>query len=97
MIYHFIGIKGTGMGALAQFMFDLGYNVQGSDKTEHFFTEDALVEKGIKILPFDANNITEGMNIIQGNAFGDDNVEVIRAKELGLKIYTYQEMIGYFT
>ena len=49
MIYHFIGIKGTGMGALAQFMFDLGYNVQGSDKTEHFFTEDALVEKGIKI------------------------------------------------
>ena len=35
MIYHFIGIKGTGMGALAQFMFDLGYNVQGSDKTEH--------------------------------------------------------------
>ena len=97
MIYHFIGIKGTGMGALAQFMYDLGYNVQGSDKTEHFFTEDALIEKGITILPFDENNITQGMNIVQGNAFGDDNVEVQKAKELGLKIYTYQEMIGYFT
>lgn len=97
MIYHFIGIKGTGMGALAQFMFDLGYNVQGSDKTEHFFTEDALIEKGIKILPFDEKNILEGMIIVQGNAFTDDNIEVAKAKELGLKIYSYQEMLGYFT
>lgn len=97
MIYHFIGIKGTGMGALAQFMYDLGYNVQGSDKTEHFFTEDALIEKGIKVLSFDENNIKENMYIVQGNAFGDENVEVIKAKEMGLKIYTYQEMIGYFT
>ena len=97
MIYHFIGIKGTGMGALAQFMHDLGYNVQGSDKTEHFFTEDALIEKGITILPFDENNIKDGMTIVQGNAFKDDNVEVKKAKELGLKIYSYQEMLGHFT
>ena len=97
MIYHFIGIKGTGMGALAQFMHDLGYNVQGSDKTEHFFTEDALIEKGITILPFDENNIKEGMTIVQGNAFKDDNVEVKKAKELNLKIYSYQEMLGHFT
>lgn len=97
MVYHFIGIKGTGMGALAQFMFDLGYNVQGSDKTEHFFTEDALIEKGITILPFDENNIKEDMIIVQGNAFTDENVEVAKAKEKNLKIYTYQEMLGYFT
>ena len=50
MIYHFIGIKGTGMGALALVMHGLGYSVQGSDKIDHFFTEDILVEKGIKIL-----------------------------------------------
>ena len=58
MIYHFIGIKGTGMGALAQFMHDLGYHVQGSDKTEHFFTEIPLLEKGITILPFDEEKDT---------------------------------------
>lgn len=97
MIYHFIGIKGTGMGALAQFMFGLGYNVQGSDKCDHFFTEDILVEKGIKILPFSEENIIEDMIIVQGNAFTDDNIEVKKAKKLGLKIYSYQEMLGYFT
>ena len=54
-MYHFIGIKGTGMGALAQIMKDLGYEVQGSDKPDHFFTEEPLREKGIRILPFDSN------------------------------------------
>lgn len=97
MIYHFIGIKGTGMGALAQFMFDLGYDVQGSDKTEHFFTEIPLIEKGIKILPFDESNIKENMIIVQGNAFTDENIEVATAKKMGLKIYSYQEMLGHFT
>jgi len=97
MIYHFIGIKGTGMGALAQIMKSLGYEVQGSDKDDHFFTEDALIEAGIKILSFDAENIQENMIIVQGNAFREDNVEVARAKEMDLKIYTYQEMVGRLT
>ena len=97
MIYHFIGIKGTGMSALAQIMKSLGYEVQGSDKEEHFFTEKALLENDIKILNFDANNIKEDMVIVQGNAFRDDNVEVVRAHELDLKIYTYQQMVGKLT
>lgn len=97
MIYHFVGIKGTGMGALAQVLHDLGYEVQGSDKPDHFFTEDALIEKGIKVLPFDADNIKEDMVIVQGNAFKDTHEEVVRANELGLKIYSYQEMVGKLT
>lgn len=97
MIYHFVGIKGTGMSALAQILNDLGYEVQGSDKENHFFTEAALIEKGIKILPFDKNNIKEDMIIVQGNAFKDDHEEIVRANELGLKIYSYQEMVGKLT
>lgn len=97
MIYHFIGIKGTGMSALAQIMKSLGYEVQGSDKPDHFFTEAGLLEKGIKILNFSKDNIKEDMVIVQGNAFKDNHEEVVRAKELGLKIYTYQEMVGRLT
>ena len=37
------------------------------------------------------------MIIIQGNAFNDDFPEVIRAKELGLKILSYQGMIAELT
>ncbi len=97
MKYHFIGIKGTGMSALAQIMKSLGYEVQGSDKDDHFFTEAGLVEAGIKILSFNKDNIEDDMVIVQGNAFRDDHEEVVRANELGLKIYTYQEMVGRLT
>jgi len=53
-MYYFIGIKGTGMAALALIMHDLGYQVLGSDKEEHFFTEDPLVKRKIPIYSFDA-------------------------------------------
>ncbi len=96
-MYHFIGIKGTGMSSLAQIMHSLGYEVQGSDIDEHLFTEKPLVEMGIKILPFNADNITKDMIIVQGNAYTETNPEVARALELNLKIYTYQEMIGRLT
>ena len=97
MIYYFIGIKGSGMSALACVMSDLGYTVMGSDKPDHFFTQDSLDEKGIKIFDFNPDNIKEGMVIVQGNAFNDDFIEVVRAKELNLKIYSYQEMIDKLT
>lgn len=96
-MYHFIGIKGTGMAALAQIMHELGYEVQGSDKPDHFFTEKALIENGITLLNFDANNIKKDMIIVQGNAYKEDHEEVVRAKELGLKIYSYQEMLAKLT
>lgn len=96
-MYHFIGIKGTGMSSLALVMHSLGYEVQGSDRETHLFTEDKLREEGITILPFDENNIHEGMFIIQGNAFHEDHVEVKRAIELGCKIYRYEEMVGKLT
>lgn len=93
MKYHFIGIKGSGMSGLAQIMHGLGNEVQGSDVTHHLFTEDYLVQKGIKILPFDANNIDEQMIVVIGNAFDETNVEVKRAIELGVKRYTYCELL----
>lgn len=93
MKYHFIGIKGSGMSALAQIMYDLGNEVQGSDVTHHLFTEDELVKKGIKILPFDRNNIDEQMIVVIGNAFDESNEEVKRAIELNVKRYNYYDLL----
>lgn len=93
MKYHFIGIKGSGMSALAMIMHDLGNEVQGSDVTHHLFTEDALVQKGIKILPFNSDNIDEFMIVVIGNAFDETNEEVKRTLELGVKHYTYYELL----
>jgi len=92
--YHFIGIKGTGMSALAQILHDSGKKIQGSDVEKHFFTQEILEKKGIKMLPFAADNIEEGQVIIAGNAFSEDHCEIKRARELNLPFYKYHEYLG---
>lgn len=96
-MYYFIGIKGTGMSALASLLHDLGYEVKGSDVERHFFTEKGLIERGIEILTYNEDNITKDMTIIRGNAIKDDHPELIRAEVKGLKIYKYEEMVGKLT
>lgn len=93
-MYYLIGIKGTGMSALACVLHDLGYEVKGSDVERHFFTEKGLTQRGIEILPYNEDNITKDMTIIRGNAIKDDHPEVIRAEVKCLKIYTYSEMVS---
>ena len=93
--YHFVGIKGAGMSSLAQIMHDLGHEVQGSDIEKYVFTEVALKNKGIKILPFSAENIKEGMVVIQGNAFPDTHEEVVRAHDLKLDVIKYHDFLGH--
>lgn len=95
-LYHFVGIKGSGMSALAHILFDMGETVQGSDIEKEFFTEKSLREKGITILPFNQENIKEGMTIIAGNAFNDDHEEIVRAHELGLTVTRYHDFLGNF-
>lgn len=92
--YHFIGIKGTGMSALAQILHDMGESVQGSDVEKYFFTQEALEKRNIPILPFASENVQEGQIIIAGNAFSDDHIEIKRARELGLPFYKYHQFLG---
>ena len=94
MIY-FIGIKGTGMSALACILNDLGHEVSGSDLEKHFFTEDELVKRNITILPFDEKNIKDNMTVIIGNAFLEDFPEVVAArKNSTCKCFRYHEYLG---
>lgn len=92
--YHFVGIKGSGMSALALILHGQGYRVQGSDLSQYFFTQQELERKQIPLMTFDANNIQAGLTIIAGNAFKDDHEELVRARELGLTVYRYQEFLG---
>ena len=57
MAYHFIGIKGTGMAALASILYDEHKEVTGSDIEKYIFTQDELEKRGIPITTFDASHI----------------------------------------
>lgn len=91
--YYFVGIKGTGMAALARLLHDKGHRVLGSDIAKETFTEGPLKAAGIEVLPFDPANLKPGMIVVQGNAFGNDQPEIVRAHELGLTVQSYPETV----
>ena len=95
-LYHFVGIKGSGMSSLALVLHEQGLNVQGSDIEKYFFTQRDLEKANITILPFNAENVKPGMTIIAGNAFPYSHEEIQRAKELGLEVIRYHDFIGHF-
>ena len=92
--YHFIGIKGSGMSSLAQIAYDMGHEVQGSDEETYFFTQEKLEQRNIPMFYYGTENIKEGYDVILGNAFNETHAEYRRAKELGLKTYTYSQFLG---
>jgi UDP-N-acetylmuramate--alanine ligase len=96
-MYYFIGIKGTGMASLACMLHDLGNEVSGSDLPKHFFTEDELDKRGIRIYDFNPDNIRDGMNVIIGNAFLEDHPEVRAARaNKTCTCRRYHEFVGSF-
>ena len=97
MAYHFIGIKGTGMAALACILADEKYEVNGSDIEKYIFTQDGLEERGIPFTSFDAKNIKDGDTVIIGAAFDRSNPEVVQALDNpNVKAYWYFDFLGEF-
>ena len=95
--YYFIGIKGTGMAALACMLHDLGHFVSGSDLENHYFTEEGLRDRGIPIYDFDEANIKDNTFVIIGNAFLENFPEVEAArKNPTCTCARYHEFVGEF-
>ena len=97
MKYYFIGIKGTGMAALACMLHDLGNDVSGSDLAKHFFTEDELRKREIPLFEFSPDNIPDHASVVIGNAFLEDFPEVIAARNNPTcTCMRYHEFVGSF-
>ena len=61
---HFVGIKGTGMTALAEIIHGSGAVITGSDVSERFYTDDILDRLHIKPIPFSDKNITDDVSFV---------------------------------
>lgn len=95
MKYYIIGIKGAGLSALALILNDLGYDVVGyDDEVTHQFTEDKLNERNIKIYTEANDELDKNCIVVRSSAIKDEHPEIIKANDLGLKIYEYNEMLG---
>ena len=96
----FVGIKGTGMSALAELFFKAGAEVSGSDIPEEFYTDKVLNELGIPFsTDFNPAQITANTQlVIHSSAYSpDDNPQLLRAIELGIPLLTYTQALGLYS
>ena len=96
MRVHFIAIGGSAMHNLALALHDKGEHITGSDDAIFEPSKSRLQAKGL--LPeqegwFHEKITTDLDAVILGMHAKSDNPELLKAQELGLKIYSYPEFI----
>ena len=96
MNIHFIAIGGAAMHNLALALHAKGYHITGSDDTIHDPSKSRLQAKGLLPAEFGwfPEKITKELDaIVLGMHAKIDNPELLKAKELGLMIYSYPEYL----
>ena len=96
MNIHFIAIGGSAMHNLAIALHNKGYQVTGSDDTIHDPSKSRLEKKGLLPDAFGwfPEKITSDLDvIILGMHAKKDNPELLKAQDMGLKIYSYPEFL----
>ncbi len=92
---HFVGIKGTGMSALAQISTQIeGATVTGSDVEECFYTDSVLERAHIPVLGFSPKNVETANLVVTSAAYTHLHPEIARARELNIEILTYPQYLG---
>jgi UDP-N-acetylmuramate: L-alanyl-gamma-D-glutamyl-meso-diaminopimelate ligase len=95
---HMIAICGTGMGALASMLKDMGFEITGSDQKVYPPMSEFLSSKDIKITEgFSENNVAYGPDlVIVGNAVSKDNPEVVGMHQMGLEFCSMPQAVNRF-
>lgn len=96
MNVHFIAIGGSAMHNLAIALNRKGYKVTGSDDEIFEPSKSRLAKEGIlpESIGWNADHITNELDaVILGMHARADNPELLKAKELGLPIFSYPEYL----
>lgn len=95
----FIGVAGTGMSALAQYLKGIGKEVAGSDRYfkngEYNETKDKLEKEGIHCFVQNGEGITAATDLVVVSTAVEDTVpEVQKAKQLNIPIIKRSELLA---
>jgi UDP-N-acetylmuramate--alanine ligase len=93
-VIHFVGIGGIGMSGIAEVLFNLGYDVTGSDIKDSETTR-RLRELGIKVyIGHKAENIDDAHVVVVSSAVSDKNPEIAEAKSRFIPVIPRAEMLA---
>ena len=92
--YYFIAIGGVGMSGLAKYLLENGCDVAGSDICDSKYVDKLRKLGAVVHIGHNAENVPEDAVVVASTAIREDNPEIIRAKELGLKIYHRSDVLA---
>jgi UDP-N-acetylmuramate--alanine ligase len=95
-----IGIKGTGVCAMAELLHNSGLRVSGSDTAEVFYTDAILQELGIPYYEsFDPDHIPADTDLVIHSAAYtfEANPEMAEARRRGLPVLRYSDALGAYS
>lgn len=95
---HLVAVCGTGMGALACMLKDLGFEVTGSDQKVYPPMSHFLARKGVTVSNgFNEKNISYRPDlVVVGNAVSRENLEVQMMKKMDLNFCSMPQAINGF-
>ncbi len=99
---HFVGIMGSGMSAIAQYLAWSGQAITGSDRMA--FSDEMMEAKGklercgCKISPQDGTGITSSTEaLVISTAIEDDNADIAAARRHGVPIFHRSDVLAAIT
>jgi UDP-N-acetylmuramate--alanine ligase len=97
--YFFIGIAGTGMSAIAQYLQGTGFNVAGSDRLfspdNKMLIQEQFEKLGIHCFSQDGSGITSDTDVVVvSTAIEEINIEYRKAKEMGIPVLKRSELLA---
>jgi len=97
--YHFVGVGGIGMSAIAQVLSEQGHTVSGSDRnydkqiTPYVFSK--LLSKGISLHPQDGSGVQENTDfVVVSSAIEEDNPDIKKARTLSKNIIKRADLLA---
>ena len=97
---YFVGIKGTGVCALAELIHSMGLKTAGSDTNEVFYTDQILKELDIPFHEtFDSAHINGKIDLVIHSAAysAENNPEIAEAQKRNIPLMTYPQALGAFS
>ena len=97
--FFFVGIAGTGMSAIAQYLKGIGMYVSGSDRlfnnNEKILIQEQFENLGINCYFQDASGVNSSIDVIViSTAIEDSNIELQKAKSLGIPVMKRSELLA---
>ena len=94
MSYHFIGLGGIGMSALARILLQPGQKVQGSDLNTSALLDELQKEGAVVQIGHCAEALKECKTVIYSTDIKEENVELQEAKKQNLPLLHRSDLLA---